>query len=423
MPDPSAAMATILDRHQSTLDSQPRALDVLPGAGYRCEIREHIRDVDHLAWESLRRGDRDPFMDRRFLEAVEVGMASVSRFWHVIFYDEAGRAAATASLCSYRVDGTLLADGVLKQVASAIGRVFPGLLEFKVMFCGLCFSAGQSHLRFAPGVDTALILRQLDELLLKLGREERAKCIVFKEFKPHEREALDALCDLGYQRADSLPMNHVEPIYRDFEEYASRQKSSRRYAIRKAQKKFSGSGLRVVEMLGGEGADLIFTDDVYKLFEAVFDKAKVRLEKVTPELFRELARKLPDETAWTFVFDSDRVVAFAVSLFTPVVYHQIFVGYDPTVNPSCDLYFNLFFRAIDRAYRQNVSVIHVGQSADEFKHQKLGCHQRPLYFYIKGIDWATRQLLERFGRKMFPDRFVPSPASAVHETAEVAHDA
>src|SRR5262249_32569865 len=127
------------------------------------------------------------------------------------------------------------------------------------------------------------------------------------------------------------------------------------------------------------------------------------------------ARKLPEETAYTFVYDGDRIVAFACSLFTPAVYHQIFVGYDKAVNAEHDLYFNLFFHAVDHAYRQKVGVIHVGQSADEFKHQKLGCHQRPLYFYIKGIDWATRQLFGHFSRSMFPARFTP-PATGPEGT-------
>ncbi|HEY3967545.1 MAG TPA: GNAT family N-acetyltransferase [Planctomycetaceae bacterium] len=379
-------------------------------ANYRYVICRNIQEAELAAWNSLRHGDCDPFTDPRFLEAIERGMAAVSKFWHVIFYDEQGQPAATASLCSYRVDAALLADGVLKALAQAIGRVLPRLLTFRVMFCGLCFSAGQSNLRFAPGVDTVAILRQIDELLLSLGREERAKCIVFKEFKPQEVEAVDALVGLGYQRAESLPMNHVEPIVQSFEEFVARQKSSRRHVIRKSQKKFAASDLRVVQMSGGEGADVVFTDDVFKLFETVFDRAKVRLEKVTPEVFRELARRLPEATAWTFIYQSERVVAFAMSVFTSAVYHQIFVGYDATLNGQYDLYFNLFFHAIDRAYRQNVAVIHVGQSADEFKHQKLSCHQRPLYFYIKGIDRATRYVLERFGRSMFPPRFTPAVA-------------
>ncbi len=379
-------------------------------SNYRYVTCRNILEADLAAWNSLRHGESDPFTDPRFLEAIERGMSAVSKFWHVIFYDDQGRPAATASLCSYRVDAALLADGVLKALAQAVGRVLPQLLTFRVMFCGLCFSAGQSNLRFAPGVDTAAILRQIDELLLSLGREERAKCIVFKEFKPQEVEEVDALVGLGYQRAESLPMNHVEPIVQSFDEFVTRQKSSRRHVIRKSQKKFAASDLRVVQMNGGEGADIVFTDEVFKLFETVFDRAKVRLEKVTPDVFRELARRLPDATAWTFIYQNERVVAFAMSVFTPAVYHQIFVGYDATLNGQYDLYFNLFFHAIDRAYRQNVAVIHVGQSADEFKHQKLNCHQRPLYFYIKGIDLATRYVLERFGRKMFPPRFTPAVA-------------
>lgn len=396
-------MISTAQQHPTTAD--PLAPADAPAGGYRMAIHRSIRDVPAADWNSLRRENRDPFTDPRFLEGIEIGMAPVSKFWHVVFYDEADRPAATASLCSYRVDGALLADGKVKRVAQTIGRVFPRLLEFNVMFCGLCYSAGQSNLRFAPGVDTGVILRQLDELLLALGREEKAKCIVFKEFKPSEKEALDGLLELGYQRADSLPMNHVEPIYRDFDDFLAKQKSSRRYPIRKSQKKFDAAGLRVVQKLGGEGAELLLTDEVYRLFENVFDKAKVKLEKVTAEVFREMARKLPENTAFTFVYDGDRIVAFAASVFTPAVYHQVFVGYDDELNPRCDLYFNLFFHAIDRAYRQNVGVIHVGQSADEFKHQKLGCHQRPLYFYVKGIDWATRHLLERFGKSMFPPRF------------------
>jgi hypothetical protein len=375
--------------------------------GYRREVFHRIGDVDAPAWNALRQDNRDLFMDPRFLEAVENGMAADSKFWHVIFYDDDGRPIATASLCSYRVDAALLASGLVKRIASAVGRVLPQLVTFRVMFCGLCFSAGQNHLRFAPDADTGVILRQLDELLLALGRKERAKCIVFKEFGPDEVQVTDALLGLGYQRAESLPMNHVEPVYASFDEYLARQKSSRRYAIRKSQKKFSASGLRVVQILGGEGAAEIFTDEVYKLFETVFDRAKVRLEKVSAEVFRELAGRLPENTAWTFIYQGERVVAFAASLFSSVSYHQMFVGYDAAVNEQTDLYFNLFFYAIDRAYRQNVDVIHVGQSADEFKHQKLNCYQRPLYFYIKGIDWATRKVIERFATSLFPPHYVP----------------
>lgn len=386
----------------------------------RYEVFRGIREADLAAWNSLRRDDGDPFMDPCFLEAVETGMAADSKFWHVVFYDDEGGPAATATLCSYRVDAALLANGLVKRMAQAVGRLFPRLLTFRVMFCGLCFSAGQSHLRFAPGANAAAILRELDTLLMSLGRDERAKCIVFKEFRPEELASLESLPGLGYRQAESLPMNHVEPRFTSFDDFCSHQKSNRRYVIQKSRKKFAASGLRVEQMPGGPRAAAIFTDDVYRLFESVFDRAKVRLEKITAETFRELARRLPDQTAWTFIFDGERVVAFAASLFTAATYHQMFVGYDTAINAHSDLYFNLFFHAMDRAYRQHAAVIHVGQSADEFKRQKLNCHQRPLYFYIKGIDRATKVVLKWFGSSLFAPRWNPPDQPAEAERHHVA---
>lgn len=386
---------------------------------YRMTVCEKIRDVDLAAWNSLRAGPRDPFTDVRFLEGVEVGMAAASRFWHVLFYDAQGRPAASASLCSYRVDAALLADGLAKSAAQWIARLLPRLLEFRVLFCGVCFSAGQSNLRIAPGVDASQIIGQLDEFLTTLARQERAKCIVFKEFRDDERAIIEpALTELGYQRADSLPMNQAHPIYRDFADFLAKQKSNRRYVIRKAQKRFAAGDLRVVQMRGGEGADRLFDAGVYRLFETVFDRATVRLEKVSLETFQELARKLPDETMYTFVYSGEQIVAFAFSVFTATNYHQIFVGYDATLNAESDLYFNVFFHALDHAYRQHGLEICVGQSADDFKHQKLGAHQHPLYFFIRGADAPTRWVLKHFGKAMFPARFAVAERNGTGELSQ-----
>jgi predicted N-acyltransferase len=202
-------------------------------------------------------------------------------------------------------------------------------------------------------------------------------------------------------------MNHTRPDFANFEDFCENLKSRKRYPIRRSQKKFDGSNLRIVQRLGGDGVDELYTDDVHRLYEAVFERAEVRLEKLEPEVFRELARRLPDNSAFTFVYQDDRIVAFAASVFTDRVFHQMFVGVDYDLNPEVDLYFNLFFHAIDFAFRQNVADIFVGQSADTFKQRKLGCYQVPLSFYIRGVDRATAFVIRR-GFKLF---FPPRPAA------------
>lgn len=376
-----------------------------PGSmSYSHTLYDTIDQVDLPAWNTLCHSAGDPFMDPRFIRAVEKSMAGDGRFWHVIFRDSDGNPAAAASVCSYRADATLLAEGFAGKVARLVGRIAPSLVKFNILFCGLPVSAGQSHLRFAPGVDTAAILRSLDEILGAIACREKVRAIVFKEFDDAECERLAALAELGYRRADSLPMNHTSPAFRDFDHFLSSLPSRKRYAIRKSQKKFQAAGLRVVQISGGNGAAAMYTDEVHKLYEAVLERAKVRLERLPPAFFRELAARMPDETAFTFIYDGDRVVAFAASMFTPAAFHQMFVGVNYELNPQVDLYFNLFFHALDYGFKQNAGDVIVGQSADTFKQRQLGGHSQPLHFFVKGADWLSRLVLRHGFNTLFPPR-------------------
>ena len=374
---------------------------------YRHVLFDSILDVNPAEWNALRMPS-DPFMDSRFVLAVEKAFKGSGRFWHVLFYDEQNQPAASACLCLYKVDGALLADGTAAVVAGWVKRIAPWAMYFKVLFCGLPVSAGQSSLRFAPGVDSASILKQLDEVMLKIARRERAKCIVMKEFEAEECERLGVLPELGLRRADSLPMNHTSLKCKDFDDFLKQMPSRKRYPIKRSQKKMAKTNLRVVQKTGGEGVAELYTDEVHKLYENVLNKAEVKLEKLPPEFFRELARNMPDESAFTFIYDGDQIVAFAASLYNKTEFHQMFVGVDYSRNNDVDLYFNLFFHALDYAFRQDVADIYVGQSADTFKQRKLGCHQRPMYFFVKGVDVLTKFVL----RQAFDSFFPPHPHRA-----------
>ena len=71
-------------------------------------------------------------------------MASECRFRHVLVRDQEGQLAATACLCSYTIDGAVLAEGGAKKVASVINRFAPFLLKIRVLLCGLPVSSGRA---------------------------------------------------------------------------------------------------------------------------------------------------------------------------------------------------------------------------------------------------------------------------------------
>jgi hypothetical protein len=260
-------------------------------------------------------------------------------------------------------------------------------LAIRVLYCDLpaCF------LRLADSHAAGLLVA-LDALLRRVAGEESAQWIAVKELAEDDYRRLELLGRFGYVGLPAMPMNHARPGWNSFEESCAAQTSQHRWTIKRSRKKFTAAGLRVVRITGRDGADRLFTDDVYRLYEAVRDRAEIKLQKVTADYFRELARQLPDETSFTFIYDGDRVVAFTFGLFNAAVYRSILCGLDYDANARSDLYFNLSFAMMDDAYARGVTDdILTGYTADAFKREKLGCHQTRRFVYLKG----TRPLVSR----------------------------
>src|SRR4029077_2796903 len=137
---------------------------------------------------------------------------------------------------------------------------------------------GESHLRITPDADPHAVLRELDRLLIGLARTEGTQFIVFKEFSPEQSVQTDSLSALGYVRADSLPMNGFPTRFRDFDHVCASFRSRYRNQVLRSRKKFERSGLRVVHLRGGMGADALYTDDVHRLYLDVLNRADVKLE-------------------------------------------------------------------------------------------------------------------------------------------------
>jgi predicted N-acyltransferase len=380
-------------------------------AGYRSVVHRSIREADWNAWNSLRDAKSDPFMDPRYILAVENAMAAECGFRHVMIRDQDDRLVATACLCSYSVDGGVLAEGDAKKITDVISRFAPVLLRTHVLLCGLPVSSGSSHLRFAPHADRKAVLQHLEGIVRAFAREKNSHCVVYKEFSSEEFDDVAYLEDLGYRRADSLPMNCVPAEFQSFDDYLSRIGSAKRRSIRRSQEKFASFGFQVEHRTGGQGAAELYTDEVHALYEAVLSRATVRFENLPAEYFRELARQLPDNSLFTFVSREGRIVGFAATLLSEGLFDQMFIGLDYDLNRECDLYFNIFYEAMRAAFERGPRRIYVGQTSDDFKHQKLSTFQIPLRIYAKGVRLIPRALMGARFDWFFPARPMKYPAA------------
>jgi predicted N-acyltransferase len=385
---------------------------------YSYDVQDSIRKLDWAEWDSLRDVKSDPFMDPRFIEAVENSMGDQCRFRHVVVRDAQGRPMATACLSSFVIVGASLAKGAAGKFLGLVQRAIPRINRSTLILCGLPVSAGQSHIRFAPDADRAAALRIVDAVARKFASAEWARLILFKEIDADGCRELAPLVSLGYRRADSFPLNHAPCEYGDFEDYLSHVSSKKRWKARRSQEKFANSGLRVVKCFGRDHVAELYTDDVHRLFEAVENRSAVQFGNLPAEFFRELARRLPDNTAFTFVYRGDEVVGFSASLFSETTFHSLFVGLDYGVNSQTDLYFNLLYDVVDIALRRRPQKIVAGQTADAVKHHKLGCYQLPMSLYVKGGRWSMRLVLKIAFSWIFP----PHPLEFPRETAQLDTD-
>ena len=298
-------------------------------------------------------------------------------------------------------DGALLAKGGVLKAVDSVRLAWKRFLRFKVLFLGLPVSAGQSHLRLRNGVDPVPVMEAIHRCLQQLAKRHKAMAIVLKEFDDGEMAAVTKIEPYGYFRVPSLPNNVFEVKYRDFEHFLASQKSHTRCDFRRSERKFARAGMRVEQVAGSEDAARRFTDEVYALYENVWNRAENKLEKLPAEFFRELARQLGSRVVFTFVYKDGNIVGFNCSLRTASRYQLLFLGIDYELNRQSDLYFNIFYREMDFAMKNGARTIFMGQTSEAFK-SRLDCQKRELCFYV-GARGVLRSLQNPLRKLLFSE--------------------
>ncbi|MSR57673.1 MAG: GNAT family N-acetyltransferase [Planctomycetaceae bacterium] len=373
-------------------------------AGCEVEVWNSVGEIDVTLWNQIRDPD-DIYMDVRLLRVVEETMARDGVFRYAIFRDSEGKPVAISCVCTYTIDASVLAEpGLTTRIFGAIKAISPALMQYRVVLCGLPFSGGQSHLRFAPGADHAAVLKALDGLLSQIAREDRAKCIVLKEFESHELDALEAVGQLGYRRADSLPMNTVRMQHSTIDDYLASMNGPRRRDFRKSQKKFEAAGLKMITTSDQAEIERLYTDEVHHMYEAVVSRSHTKFELLPPEFFREMTRRLPENCEFIFALENDHVLGFGLCLYSGHDYLPLFCGVDYERNRDYDLYFNMLYQVYANSLRHGVAEIRLGQNADQCKASRMGSFQTPRYFYVKGVGVIMQTVIRLLGKQLFPER-------------------
>ena len=168
----------------------------------------------------------------------------------------------------------------------------------------------------------------------------------------------------------TLPTCKLPLSWGSMEDFLGSMRSPYRYRLKKALKKWAG-----VEVEYLDPAE--FDQDLYRMYEQVYEKSEAKLEKLSPEFFSRLPlpAKLIQASA------QGRALGFAAVVENGPELIFLFTGFDYSLQARYDTYLNLLLEIVKYGLERGFSRIELGQTAEETK-LKLGAALHPKSMYL-----------------------------------------
>ena len=188
----------------------------------------------------------------------------------------------------------------------------------------------------------------------------------------------------------TLPSCRLRLSHSSFAEFLGSMRSHYRYRYKTALKK--GHTLQV-ERLEDNGR---FGDDLYALYEQVYEKSGFKLEMLPISFFQQA--------------DADIYVFYALGVpvgFVQLKQHAdemqfLFGGIDYSQSSKYDTYVNMLLFIVQESMARKCKLIDFGQTAEDAK-AKLGCKLHGKFMYVRHsnalLNFGIRQLIRFFDYK------------------------
>jgi hypothetical protein len=287
-------------------------------------------ELPRVPWASAFAGRRK---DHRYYELVEDTLAQGFEHGYFVIREARGEVRAVQPFVVLDQD---LVQGVgsgARRLIEATRRLWPRFLVLRTLMIGCV--AGEAHLDGHPASHCANAA-DLAAAILERARELRAPLIVLKEFPMEYRKSLQCFLDRGFSRIPSMPMTRLDIDYVDFDDYMKRALNSA--TRRKLRKKF-----RVAAMAPPIEMSIVsdispYIDEIYPLYLRVYERSKLRFERLTKAYFCDIGRRMPDKASFFIWRQNEKIVAFSLCMFEGPSFYPEYVGFDYSIAFDVHLY-------------------------------------------------------------------------------------
>jgi hypothetical protein len=351
-----------------------------------------------LHWQTAFAQERK---DHRFYELIEDTLKD--RFEYGYLKIESSR-TVYAIQPYFLVDQDLLAgiSGHARKLIAGIRRLWPRFMRAHTLMVGC--AAGEGHLdgdessQFA----TAELLAQS---LPQLACELNCVMVVLKEFPAKYRPPLQCLRHAGFTRVPSMPMTTLSIDYKDYEDYLSNTLSPRtRAKIRRKLRTAERAQPAITVSVVVDVTAVI--DEVYPLYEKVFERSSLQFEKLTKEFLCEIGSRIPDKVRFFIWRQDTRIIAFGLCMVQgDSIWHE-YVGFDYSIAFKFNLYYHVFHDIIGWAITKGYKRFYSGSlNYDPKWHLRQSLY--PVDLYVRHTSSPINALLRRLLPLLEPTRSDP----------------
>jgi Acetyltransferase (GNAT) domain len=300
-------------------------VNVLTGA----EVAECAR------WPRALAGERK---DHRYYEIVEETIRQGFDYRYFALRDARGEVRAVAPFFVLDQDLCAGMSGGVPKVVAAARRLWPRFMTARTLMIGC--AAGEGHLDGADEMPHDLQAQLLGQAIPAHAARLKARLIVFKEFPAKYRGVLAGFIGAGYTRVPSYPMTRLDIDYPSFDAYMARALSRKTRQDLRVKFRAAAAAPPIALTVVHDITDAV--DDVYPLYLQVFERSKLRFEKLTREFPCELGRRMPDKVRYFIWRQEGRIIAFSLCMVEGSDIYAEYLGLDYTRALELHLYHYAF---------------------------------------------------------------------------------
>jgi hypothetical protein len=187
----------------------------------------------------------------------------------------------------------------------------------------------------------------------------------------------------GFAQGHYLPVCIIDLKWDTFEEYMDSLRSGYRYRYKKALKK----GAKIEYEILADNNN--FTQEMYTLYEQVFNHAEYSLEKLSLEFFKNDISKI---ICMKIDGKSEAMIQIIENKDTLIFE---FGGFNYKMATQYDLYHNMLLYMMKYAIDNGFKRVHYGQTAYDAK-MKLGCNLYEKFFLLSHNNKFINYLIHKF---------------------------